>query len=138
MRTWWKVAIGVVLVVPLLAYVVGPLTPSDAGRGDRTRPVIIGDVRGTVEPAPPASDDGDDDSAGAGDTDEERPRVNVPEPRRLEEPDGQHDDGEEGSGQRDDTDDTHVTNDGADDSDDDDDSDDGSADDGGDNGSDDD
>ena len=120
MSAWWKVVIGAVLVVPLLAYVVGPLTPSDADRGDRSRPVIIGDVPEPAAPSPatpttpppspaPAADDDGDDRAGAeGDTDD-RARVNNPEPRRLDGRDDADDGGDdaddeagEGSGERDD------------------------------------
>ncbi len=44
MGTFWKALIGLAIAVPLAAYVVGPLTPSDSDNGDRSRPVIVGEV----------------------------------------------------------------------------------------------
>lgn len=133
MGTLWKVLVGLVLVVPLAAYVVGPLTPSDAGQHDRSRPVVIGDADPPGgRPSPPAPDQ---DPPGGSDTDDVR--VNNPEPRRLEGR-GTDDDAEEESGQRgNETDDDDGTDRDRDDGDDTDEEDDGGDTDEGDDGGDD-
>lgn len=116
MPRFWKVMVGLAIVLPMVAYVVGSVTASSGGDPVRRDPVYIMDVpetpaseksrRGT-DPSPPpetqAPVDGHDDDA-----DDNGVRVVTPQPTRVDGDDA--DDGPEG--------DDDDSRDGGDDSDD--------------------
>jgi len=112
MSTLWKVAIGLALVLPMLAYVAGSLVASGSTDLPRHEPVVIRDAPlqptstpPTLTPRPdPDPDDEDDD-----DTDDDDVVVVTPKPTRVDDDDGDDRD------DRDDRDDDDTDDDSEDD-----------------------
>ena len=111
MSTLWKVAIGLALVLPMLAYVAGSLVASGSTDLPRHDPVVIRDAPlqptstpPTLTPRPDPDPDDEDD-----DTDDDDVVVVTPKPTRVDDDDGDDRD------DRDDRDDDDTDDDSEDD-----------------------
>ena len=107
MSSFWRVFVGLAIVLPIAAYVVGSLTVSAADDPAPPAPVRIADP--TETPALPderTTRANDDDDARDDDADDNEVRVVTPQPTRVDGDDGddrpEGDDDDSGGGDSDD------------------------------------